>query len=261
MRRYRKAVLAVAFLFACAGMCGAINEEGRKEARKYFDRGMAVVEMAKTDEDYRNAVEEFSRAIAIDLDWREARYNLAVVEDKAGLYQEALDNLKMLQGTASSEKEKEELQSFITKVEYKNEIYARNAAKSAAENVAIEPIGASVQQLRFYEGKTWDVPMEERTYSKFFARSSTRRVAGELGLEHSAQGERKYFDLEVVYIKPNGSVLGHLVHNTFVEGDWSSSYHTFDWGWDKAGQWPAGRYQVEVYYNNKRIAAEEFSIY
>jgi hypothetical protein len=141
------------------------------------------------------------------------------------------------------------------------EVDERKAAEQTAKNIAIDEIKGEVTGLVFFEGTEKDTPRDERKYSKFFDKSSTRRVKGELRLAHPAPGERKHFELEVVYIRPNGSVLGHMKYDTYIEGDWTTSDHPFYWGWDRPGQWPVGRYQVEVYYNNKRIAAEEFSVY
>jgi tetratricopeptide (TPR) repeat protein len=56
-----------------------------KEAQRHFDRGLAAVEMAKTPDDYEEAIEEFRKAQALAPDWADVYYNLALIQEKKAL--------------------------------------------------------------------------------------------------------------------------------------------------------------------------------
>jgi tetratricopeptide (TPR) repeat protein len=65
-----------------------------KEAQRHFDRGLVAVEVAKTPEDYEQAIEEFRKAQSLTPDWADVYYNLALIQEKAGKYGDAVVNFK-----------------------------------------------------------------------------------------------------------------------------------------------------------------------
>lgn len=242
------------------------------EARKHFDRGMAAVEIALDSNDYVDAIAEFKNALELAPEWRSAKYNLAIVQDKAGEYDNAMENLKALKETATLEEEIAEIQSLINKVEYKIEkgkeennydsvvtaMAAIEVPQEPTEPITIPAINGWVDSLKFYAGGSRD----NREYTKYFPQGSTAYVYGELNLEHpDAPWYREDFSFDVVYIKPNGDVLGKFTVDTYVEDGWNSSYHSFSWGWSTPGYWTTGWHQVEIYYKGTLIASEQFSVY
>ena len=92
-----------------------------KEAQRHFDRGLAAVEVAKTPEDYEQALEEFRKAQALAPDWADVYYNLALILEKAGRYGEAVVNFKEYLRLAPNSNEAAEVKSLINKLEFKAE--------------------------------------------------------------------------------------------------------------------------------------------
>ncbi|MBA4389869.1 MAG: hypothetical protein C0399_02905 [Syntrophus sp. (in: bacteria)] len=92
-----------------------------KEAQRHFDRGLAAVEVAKTPEDYAQAIEEFRKAQALAPDWPDVYYNLGLVQEKAGKYGDAVVNLKKYLQLAPNLNEAAEVKSLINKLEFKAE--------------------------------------------------------------------------------------------------------------------------------------------
>jgi len=92
-----------------------------KEAQRQFDRGMAAVEVAKTPEDYEQAIEEFRKAQALAPDWADVYYNLGLIQEKAGKYRDAVTTLKQYLRLAPNAEDTATVKSLITKLEYKAE--------------------------------------------------------------------------------------------------------------------------------------------
>jgi len=108
-------------------LCAATAAFGQKvsdEARRYFDRAMAAVEMAKTPADYEKAVVEFEKAKSLAPDWPDVYYNLGLIQDKAGMYSEAMENLRKYLLLAPDAKDAEAVRTLINKLEYKEELIA-----------------------------------------------------------------------------------------------------------------------------------------
>src|SRR3970282_1754143 len=62
------------------------------EARTYLVRGMAAIEMAKSDDELAAAVEEFKKATEIDPTMAAAWYNMGAVQSKLGRFRDAIDS-------------------------------------------------------------------------------------------------------------------------------------------------------------------------
>lgn len=118
-----------------------------EEARKYFDRGMAAAEDAKNEKDYKDAADEFQKAVNI-APWLGAGYRgLAVTQDKCGQYSAALQNLKFFLLTNPSAEDAEKAKTLRNKIEYRME-------KAAKESKAL--------QLLLKRGKTRSRPYLRR---------------------------------------------------------------------------------------------------
>lgn len=270
-------VLVMSFYVFCINASGIeISEESRKQAKKHFNRGIAAVELAESSEDYGDAIHEFKKAIEFDPGLRDAYYNLAIVQDKAGEYEEAMANLETLKESVTSEDEEADLQTLIDKVEYKVEKKKEQdeydawfdtfdepvvAVEEDTRPIVIPEIGARVESIKFYKGDQIYVDYEERDYIKHFRNSDTDYVYGSIVLNYPAPGRRVDIPLKVVYIKPNGDFDGKYNCEAYAEPNWVRSYHPFGLGSATFGTWETGRYQVEVYYKGDLIATEEFTVY
>ena len=102
-----------------------------EEARKYMDRGIAAVEGAKGEEDFRAASVEFTKAANLAPWLGDAYRKLAVAQDKSGQYDAALKNLRLYLLTAPPPTDEAWAKSFINKVEYRAEKAARESSPAA----------------------------------------------------------------------------------------------------------------------------------
>jgi len=66
-----------------------------EEARRHFVRGTALFKDAKSPDDYKLVVDEFTQAANLAPWWPEARYNCALAWEAAGDYDKAIENLKL----------------------------------------------------------------------------------------------------------------------------------------------------------------------
>ncbi len=90
-------------------------------AQRYFDRGIAAVEMAKSPADYEAAIKEFGQAASLAPNWPDAYYNLGMVQEKAGKYRDAISSLKQYLRFAPDASNANTVRSLINRLEYKNE--------------------------------------------------------------------------------------------------------------------------------------------
>jgi len=66
-----------------------------EEAKRHLARGKAALRGAKEARDFQDAAEEFKKAILYAPWLAEGYYNLGVIQDKAGHYDDAMKNLKL----------------------------------------------------------------------------------------------------------------------------------------------------------------------
>jgi hypothetical protein len=117
-----KAIYLVAVLAVSALLLTAVNAQTvLEEARRHMARGQAAVEMAKSPADLEDAVMEFQKAIELAPDWPDAYYQLGVLQDKLGKYDDAWNNLKRCLQLAPQASNAGQIQELIYKIEYKRD--------------------------------------------------------------------------------------------------------------------------------------------
>jgi tetratricopeptide (TPR) repeat protein len=87
-------------------------------AERYLVRGEAAVETANDEQGYTRAAGEFNKALQVAPWLADAYFNLGVVLDKAGKYDEAIDNLNLYLIAVPHDKEAKKLKY---KIEYRKE--------------------------------------------------------------------------------------------------------------------------------------------
>jgi tetratricopeptide (TPR) repeat protein len=105
-------------------LCGIETSSGQaisEEARRHFDRGIAAVEVAKTPADYEKAITEFEKAKSMAPGWADVYYNLGLIQEKAGIYGNAVMNLKQYLRLAPDAGDAEAVKSHLNKLEYMKE--------------------------------------------------------------------------------------------------------------------------------------------
>jgi tetratricopeptide (TPR) repeat protein len=105
-------------------LCGIESSFGQtipEEAKRHFNRGMAVVEMAKSPKDYASAIEEFEKAARLAPKWPDVYFNLGMVQEKAERYRDAIESLKQYLRLAPNASDAVKVREHIYKLEYKAE--------------------------------------------------------------------------------------------------------------------------------------------
>ncbi len=132
------------------------------EARRHMSRGVAAVEDAKTPDDFKDACNEFQQATTL-APWLANGYrNLAIAQDKAGMYDEALTSLRLYLLTRPSSTDADWAEDLKSKVEYRKE---RIAKAKEEEN---SPQAAAAR--------------EQKSFEDLLSRMDGRRYTGSDGL-------------------------------------------------------------------------------
>lgn len=122
-------------------------------------------------------------------------------------------------------------------------------------------IDAQVTDLRFFESSYNPTDKDKRAYASRFAKSKSRYINWELNLKHPAPGRRVDFSIEAIFYDPRGAIFGRQVYDSYIEADWTWSYHNLSWGWGNPGNWEIGDYRVDLSVEGTKIASGTFSIF
>lgn len=102
------------------------------EARRFAVRGQIAVKEAKSQADYVDAAREFNRALRLAPWWAESYFNLAVAQEKAGQFTEAVRSLKLYLLAAPKAPDADKIKDQIYALEYRQE-RARKEEQERAE--------------------------------------------------------------------------------------------------------------------------------
>jgi len=117
-----KKTVAIVFLLVMCGITASWGQQAvPEEARRHMIRGQAAVEAAKSPQDYQDALTEFDQAKVLAPDWPDAYYNLGMIHEKIGNYDEAIDNLKKYLELLPNAEDAAQVGDIIYKLEYKRE--------------------------------------------------------------------------------------------------------------------------------------------
>ena len=86
------------------------------EAKRHMARGVATVEDAKTPDDFKDACNEFQQAATLAPWLANAYRNLAIAQDKAGLFDESLASLHLYMLTRPSSADADWAEDLKSKV-------------------------------------------------------------------------------------------------------------------------------------------------
>jgi tetratricopeptide (TPR) repeat protein len=92
------------------------------EAERYFHRGLAAVEMARTPADYTAAVQELEKAKQLAPHWPDVYYNLGLLYEQMDRYAEAAENLQKYLEMNTATKDGRNVRQKIYQLEYKIEL-------------------------------------------------------------------------------------------------------------------------------------------
>lgn len=129
-----------------------------EEAQRYLGRGQAAVEIAKTSDDFLAAIYEFKKAARLAPWLARIYFNLAVVQEKTGQFNEAMRNFKLYLLAAPAAADAQDVKTRIYGLELKAE-RQRNEEREKAANVERErqKKDALDSFKRVVQGGTYDV--------------------------------------------------------------------------------------------------------
>ena len=103
-----------------------------EEAERYLARGEAAVEIAQDDQGFKLAADEFSSALQIAPWFADIYFNLGVVLDKAGNYDEAIGNLNFYLIAVPHDKDAKKLKY---KIDYRQDIALEEKVHAKENNL------------------------------------------------------------------------------------------------------------------------------
>jgi len=107
-----------------------------EEARRQYIMGKTLLEDAKNDQDFKDAIEKFRKALLIAPWWPEANRDLGMALQAAQEYAEAIRALKLYIVTNPGEELSRRAQNEIYKIEAKQEKAAKETSRQAQAAVA-----------------------------------------------------------------------------------------------------------------------------
>jgi tetratricopeptide (TPR) repeat protein len=123
-----------------------------EEARRHLVRGKAAFKGAKEARDFQDAADEFNKALLYAPWLAEGYYNLGVIQDKAGLHAEAMQNLKFYLLAAPKASDAEKVKELIYEIEYRKEKAVKDkeaTARKASEDIRAQQESAAKKQQEF----------------------------------------------------------------------------------------------------------------
>lgn len=118
--------LLILMLIAFPAMAG----EGVADARRHMVRGVAAIEIAKSDAELSLAADEFRRATELDPTLSAAWYNLGSVQSKLGQFNAAIRNYKRYLMLAPKAGDAQKVEDEIIKLEFRQEQVAKAKART-----------------------------------------------------------------------------------------------------------------------------------
>jgi tetratricopeptide (TPR) repeat protein len=125
-----------------------------EEAKRHLVRGKAAFKGAKEARDYADAADEFKKALLYAPWLAEGYYNLGVIQDKAGHYDDAMQNLKFYLIAAPKAPDTEKVKELVYEIEYRKEKAAKDkeaTARKASEDSRAQQEAAFRKQAEFLQ--------------------------------------------------------------------------------------------------------------
>lgn len=183
--KYARSAVSILLLMA-AMAAGTVAQTIPDEARRYFDRGMAAVELAKSPDDLKLAIAEFKQAIILAPDWADAYFNLGKVQEAAEMYREAVESLRKYLQVAPDASDADAVKSLINRIELK------------AEQVLTIPVIVDVM-AEFAKPSLWKYTATLRSGDR-----QCRQAWSELVIERESSDSVRALSSMQYYTEPSG---------------------------------------------------------
>jgi hypothetical protein len=119
LRSYFSLLLTISLVLALAAP--ALAQSNPEDAHTYMVRGMAAVEMAKSNDELAAAVKEFRKATEIAPTLAPAWYNLGLAQSKIGQLKDAIESYRKYVALAPKANDSQKVKDEIIKLEYRLE--------------------------------------------------------------------------------------------------------------------------------------------
>ncbi len=149
-----------------------------EEARRHFVRGTALFKDAKSPDDYKQVVDEFTQAARLAPWWPDARYNYALALEAAGHYDKAIAALKLYLLFKLPEADARASQDKIYILEAKKEKAAKAKEESSAQETAAEERKKRIESSPDFSG-VWKDPSDITCWTYKFVVVESRIVIRE----------------------------------------------------------------------------------
>lgn len=106
------------FVSLCLGSLALAAEPISEDARRFFTRGLAAVESARSLADYAAAAREMEQARELAPQWPDVYYNLGLLYEKTGNYDRAIERLRECLRLAPSSPDAARMQESVYRLEY-----------------------------------------------------------------------------------------------------------------------------------------------
>lgn len=118
-------------------------------------------------------------------------------------------------------------------------------------------------KIIFFEaGKTAPEEKKDRIASTRFNKATARYIYTQFEVTNNRyRGREHSHNMVFKYYNPNGSLRGNAGATFTIKPEWQTSWIFRGWGWENPGNWPAGKYRVEVWVDGRKVTQSYFEIY
>jgi tetratricopeptide (TPR) repeat protein len=185
------------------------------EAEKAFVKGATFLEKAKDSTALELSISSFKQALLIAPWWSDAYYNLGIVLESAGRYDESIQNIKYYLLTNPNETDAKKAQRKIAAIEAEKELaQAEETAKKRAEEEkkAKEP---------HFEG-TWEQQFDNMSKEQF-------KISRDSFGNYTATLQETPFSDDLIFVLKNIRVNGRNIRLTQVEWSYDNNGNRQEW--------------------------------
>jgi hypothetical protein len=142
------------------------------------------------------------------------------------------------------------------------EAYLQKDERGNSTKDYLQLINAHVTGLRFFEGGINKPQQYQRNYKNIFVSDMTRYIYWELNLAFPQLYQQINFEINAVWHFPDNSIREQTA-NTYIKPNWYRSFHTIHtmgFGSEFQGRLMPGKYTVELFLQNTKIASGSFTV-
>ncbi|MBI5892517.1 MAG: caspase family protein [Deltaproteobacteria bacterium] len=190
------------------------------------------------------------------------RKQFEIETEKQRLEREKKKLREEMESAARFEEERRKLEEEKRKLEEEKKKMAYKQTPSYDMGY-VPIINGKVREVKFFETGYDMVKYENREYRTNFSQTNTRYIGWEIYIDHPIPDRKIDFKIESIWYYPDGSVFARYTHDTYVQTDWSTSYHNASYGWKDYSQsnWKTGTYRIDFYVSGQKIGSSAFTVY